>query len=612
MYFLEGIFRFISGFGRTLSSPFRKIGFKLRTLRTGNPLSRSWFAIRNSMRHMGHYLRTPFSYFGRLFSRFLGLFGVKNDFLDGLGKKSSPGTAGAQAGKKRGVKKKHRPQTHDAQFSQIHLIHQETQQRTVIHIGGTVGQSATDAVLGQDVHTPVNLRFSQVNPQTYKTHIVMTHLAGNIPLWVDGEPIKKRAPIHDETQIKIGHHRYLCELHAWDASSTTTQVDADWATNVGPVRSQNEDAIGIYQHPEAYLFAIADGVGGGEAGERVSEFAMRYLLTVFHKNIQFSSLRWRDIYRQAFNNINAEVRHFARRYSFTAGTTLTSVVIKEWDAHIAHVGDSRLYHWHAKNLRQITTDHCDEVEAVDPSFSTDDGQDYPYRKRDVLTKAIGKNDLMEPDLLTIRLQPGDKLLLCTDGVTDEVGEKELARLVGSMRAEQLAGHLVQLANDRGGKDNASAIAIDVLSHTYDTDNWVAESTERVYVGFSSFWSHRLKRPGELHTSPSFAARITNRILLAGIMVVLAIILGAAFLQGDGETEVTPIEIVSPTPTLTPTPIHSPTTSPVATQTSTPLPTLPPTTPTNPPTSNLPDPPSARNISSDFENKPPASTNGELS
>ncbi|MEO8393453.1 MAG: protein phosphatase 2C domain-containing protein, partial [Chloroflexota bacterium] len=189
---------------------------------------------------------------------------------------------------------------------------------------------------------------------------------------------------------------------------------AGWMTISGSVRDHNEDAIGIYERDEAALYVIADGVGGAEAGELVSAFAIRYVLTQFHNA---PDDHWSALFRDALDSINAEVRRFtedsARQTGreFRAGSTFTGVVIDGWKATVAHVGDSRLYRWRDGVAVVMTEDHS-RAPNDDPTAA----------KHNVLMRGIGKDEYVRPDVFTLDLQPDDRLLLCSDGMSDKIGE----------------------------------------------------------------------------------------------------------------------------------------------------------------------------------------------
>jgi protein phosphatase len=474
-----------------------------------------------------------------------------------------------------------------AQFSQIHLVNSKDGARTVLHIGTIIGRSESDLTLDPPGYKPVYLRFSQVDPSEYGAPMRLSYLAGDADLKVDNKLVEHDALIGSGSVIQVGKQEFTCQLYAWDKTPVVTRVDAGWATTVGPVRDINEDAIGIYQHPDAYLFVIADGVGGGQDGDLLSEFSVQYLLAVFDKNVKFK-LRWRDIFEKAFQYINAEARYFARRSPYPAGTTLTAVVIKNFEAHVAHVGDSRLYLWHNGIFQQVTTDHSKRVE-VEQETRHAAQADEPPPMRDVLVKAIGKSDSIDPDLFSISLQPGDRLLLCTDGLTNAVPLDEIARIFSSTRAEPAARQLINLATERQASDNVSAIAFEVLADPFIEDVWSARGGDRVYVGYDRGWRLKLRKPGEPITQHPEQRRAGCLAILALIVIVAVVLIVSGRGGGNGAASasdglmVTPILgmiTATPSPTeLTPTQMASAT----ATHTITPAPVVPVSTSTPVPT-----------------------------
>jgi PPM family protein phosphatase len=425
-------------------------------------------------------------------------------------------------------------------------------------------------------------------------------MAGEAALRVNDKGVEHEAPLPDNAAIRIDDQDYVCQLYAWDKAPVVTRVDAGWATDTGPTRGENQDAIGLYQHSDAYLFAIADGVGQGEYGAQVSEFAVRYLLAAFHQNVKYA-MNWQDLLTKAFKYANAEVRHFARHSPSSEGTTLTAVVIKSMEAHVAHVGDSRLYYGHEGAFKQVTTDHKEEVPVEQETRVANESDEAP-QTREVLSKAVGKADTIHPDVFSIPLQPGDRMLLCTDGITGVIPADELAQLFSTLRAGRLAGHLVQLAVDREVKDNVSAIAIDVLKEAFVEDAWVAENEARVYAGFSRSWPLRLGRPRELYTSYPMTSRRGCWVVLAIIVIAIAVFaIGRSGTQGVSTGSAAPqsVDTLSPssattetltatleasaTPTQPPSATATPTFPPTATRirpTSTPLMTPTPIPPTS--------------------------------
>lgn len=471
-------------------------------------------------------------------------------------------------------------------YSQIHLVHMATQQRTVIHIGSSIGRSINDVVLQRPTHPEVRLQFTQVSVQRYGAPFMMEYLDGAAKIAVDADPIVQIAPISHGSIIQIERDEYHCELYAYGSLPAVARVNAGWITGKGPVRPQNEDAVGIFQHPRGYMFAIADGVGGGEAGEQVSEFAIQYLLATFNANIRHD-IPWDAIYREALKNINNAVRTFSHLSEFaTAGSTLTSVVIKGWDAFICHVGDSRLYYYNGGDLRQITTDHS-MTRMVDDGRLNADGSPRRPIKRLVLSKAIGKADVIEPDLVTLRLQPGDRFILCSDGLAERVKLEEMQKLLLEIPPHRLPEHLMNLANERYNADNISVIVLEVTSRGEFRDSWRVYASDRVYANYDNRWPLKLTPMNKPRTNTGAFRIGCVRLLVFLIVLAVAISVGRSLSQVASNVyastatitpswtptvTLTPTYTLTPTPTLTRTPTATPTNTAIPTSTLNPVPT----------------------------------------
>lgn len=561
MHLLTRLFQPVRMLGTKLSAPFQSVIYRVRSFR---PFSGVKIIFQSIGNQVGYITRLPGQLLGIKMpgaqlpgAKGAGGFRPREAIRDWWA--SLPGRGGAESRRVKAAKR--------AQFSQIHLVNQHDSSRTVLHIGTIIGRSQADITLEHPAHKPVYLRFSQVDPAEHGAPMLLAYVAGDTVVEVDGTRVEHDALIQKDSRLKIAGQEYGCELYAWDKTPVVTRVDAGWATTVGPVRDINEDAIGIYQHQKAYLFAIADGVGGGEDGDLLSEFAIQYLLAVFHKNVTFN-LRWRDIFTKAFQYINAEARYFSRRSPYPAGTTLTALVIKNYEAHVAHVGDSRLYLLHNGVMRQVTADHSKRVEVELETRHANQATE-PPPMRDVLVKAVGKSDSIEPDVFSITLQPGDKLLLCTDGLTNVVPLEDIARIASTIRAEPAARSLIQLAVEREASDNVSAILIDVMTDPYLEDIWSARGGERVYVGYDRAWPLKLRKPGEPVTEHPEARRAGCLATLAAIILIGLVVW---VLSGGGNNSQASVNVsATATPTLTATVIAT---------TITPVPTQPSLTPTN--------------------------------
>lgn len=207
-----------------------------------------------------------------------------------------------------------------------------------------------------------------------------------------------------------------------------------------------------------FLLLVADGMGGEPAGDVASRIAATALQEAF------ATLPDGDLgqaLKQAYRRANDEVVAAAEANPAEAGmgTTLTSAIIHGKYATIANVGDSRAYLLRGDGLTQITRDHtlvADEVAAgrLKPDAARDDA------RRSVLTHAIGtsrKLDSRLPNIYELTLLPGDRLLLCSDGLYEVLDEVDIRRTLGGQEPEHAAQALVALANQRGTRDNATAV-----------------------------------------------------------------------------------------------------------------------------------------------------------
>jgi len=219
-------------------------------------------------------------------------------------------------------------------------------------------------------------------------------------------------------------------------------------TDTGRVRDHNEDRA--YAHDE--LVAVADGMGGAAAGEVAAQLAIRAIR-------QLSAPIDKNRLRNALEDANAAIRRTAASDPSKAGmgTTMTAVAIDGGIAQIVHVGDSRAYLWRDHHLRQITDDHSVVGEMVRRgTLSADEALQHPHRN--VITRALGAEPEVQVDATTQDLQPGDVILLCSDGLYTEVHDAEIAAiLAGASSLEGAAHTLVDRANAAGGADNVTVV-----------------------------------------------------------------------------------------------------------------------------------------------------------
>ncbi|HYZ10592.1 MAG TPA: Stp1/IreP family PP2C-type Ser/Thr phosphatase [Actinomycetota bacterium] len=274
-------------------------------------------------------------------------------------------------------------------------------------------------------------------------------------------------------------------------------------TDVGRVREGNEDSYMVHEA----LFAVADGMGGHQGGEVASKLALDTLL----KATDGAALA------QAVQDANRAV--FERAGSDPAlagmGTTLTAFLADRDTLRLAHVGDSRAYLLRDGELQRITTDHT-VVEGLVEKGELTPHEASIHPQRSILTRAIGVEGEVQVDQGSIDVLPGDRLLLCSDGLTGMVDDEHIHRILDERRDPQAAADaLVEAANEAGGQDNVTAVVIDVLE-----PHAQAASTETPAAP--------APRP-----TKRFAAREPGRRrwpwrLLAWVLVVLVVLGGGLF------------------------------------------------------------------------------------
>jgi serine/threonine protein kinase len=244
------------------------------------------------------------------------------------------------------------------------------------------------------------------------------------------------------------------------------RLDAAWGSHPGIARGYNEDTIlgpslgDPPAPPRGSLYLVADGMGGRNAGEVASEGAARRIYEGYYADADPNIHRCLD---KVFRLANAElyVQAQANPAQHGMATTLTAVVIQGDRAHIAYVGNSRLYRVRGGKAEQLTQDHSWVAEQVRAGLlSPDQAEVHPQRS--VITRALATAPDVKVDYSDANLQVGDVLVLCSDGLSAEVGDNQIAALSSkAASAQEAVQRLIQLANDNGGEDNISVAVIRV-------------------------------------------------------------------------------------------------------------------------------------------------------
>jgi protein phosphatase len=244
-------------------------------------------------------------------------------------------------------------------------------------------------------------------------------------------------------------------------------------TDPGMVRSHNEDSIAA--DPMNGLVVLADGMGGYNAGEVASGMAttvitteMRQILThakPYDVDSRTSEEIAARLLREQVLKANSSIYQAAQSQPQYAGMGTTLVVCLFYDNRmlVAHLGDSRLYRLRDGNFRQVTRDHSLLQEQIDSGIITPE-QAKKAQHKNLVTRALGIDPIVEPEIHEYPTKAGDIYLLCSDGLCDMVDDEDigmtLQTLGGNLRIA--AQQLVQMANDNGGRDNVSVILVRVL------------------------------------------------------------------------------------------------------------------------------------------------------
>jgi serine/threonine protein phosphatase PrpC len=233
----------------------------------------------------------------------------------------------------------------------------------------------------------------------------------------------------------------------------------------GLLRSSNQDDY--YIDPEGRFFIVADGMGGHAGGQEASRLATSTIKAYLNRH-------WQDdcytptLLKQALDWANEAILDDQMSHPERAdmGTTVVALVFRDSDPQpwCAHVGDSRLYRLRGHNLEQLTDDHTWIARAIrEGELTVADARNHPWRH--VLSQCLGREDLTQIDVQPVEVQEGDRLLICSDGLTEELSDHLIASHLKAIRACEAATQaLVNSAKQRGGRDNITVVIVYVPTH----------------------------------------------------------------------------------------------------------------------------------------------------
>jgi serine/threonine protein phosphatase PrpC len=243
------------------------------------------------------------------------------------------------------------------------------------------------------------------------------------------------------------------------------------ATDPGKVRTNNEDSVGSFvpnsrhqTRSHGYLFTVADGVGGMDLGEVASRTAVSVMTREFESSPGDSMLI--SLLPKLVQHANAAVHDRTLAPEFRGkkmATTVVACALRHDQAVVSHVGDSRCYLVRNGHAKQITHDHTWVNEQRKMGLITD-AEAARSESRHVLLRSLGPEMFVSPDTIALTIQPGDTIVLCSDGVHDEMPEPTLASIVSQNKpVEEIARELVACAVEGDGNDNTTAVVVKVRS-----------------------------------------------------------------------------------------------------------------------------------------------------
>ncbi len=228
-------------------------------------------------------------------------------------------------------------------------------------------------------------------------------------------------------------------------------------SDVGRERSENQDSVGYFQTSDGRwsLFLVCDGMGGHAGGQRASQLAVEVIGRAFGQLVETRGIG--EALERAIVAANTAIFNEASENPTLKGmgTTCVAVVTGGGEALFAHVGDSRIYRIRPRSVEQLTKDHTAVQRMVDGGLLTEE-EAREHTESNVLARCLGVRETVQPELRGPEpVLPGDRLLLCSDGLTGLVEDEIIAAIASMYPPQEAVSKLVELANDHGGHDNIS-------------------------------------------------------------------------------------------------------------------------------------------------------------
>lgn len=304
-------------------------------------------------------------------------------------------------------------------------------------------------------------------------------------------------------------------------------------TNVGKVRSANEDNFGDAITPNGHLFVVCDGMGGHVGGAKASSIAVASITEYFMREQYGNVIQAID---RALSFANEQI--FASALSEPElkgmGTTAVVLIVSGNDCFIGHVGDSRIYLKSNNKLHRITKDHSFVQTLVDSGVISDDEAESHPNKNQIL-KALGTSSVVEGTIsqMPIQVKVGDVFLLCSDGLNGMVNDKGIEMMLQGNNLQQAGDDLIRAALDAGGNDNVTATIVAIDESVYSKSNFVDFNPVKKFDGASTQTYSAAPAPTKSAGGGIFS---TKGIALIGTVVVLLGVIGYFLLTRNESPE----------------------------------------------------------------------------
>lgn len=291
----------------------------------------------------------------------------------------------------------------------------------------------------------------------------------------------------------------------------------------GQVRQNNEDSIHLWDDENSILAVVADGMGGAVAGEEASRIAVETIRDLFnteeHRHptayAQYDEEELGNMLGHAVRQANYNILHRAKSSPEMKGmgTTLTLAFARDASVVLAHVGDSRAYYIDGGDgsIQQLTTDHT-FVQALLNTNHITEAEAAEHPMRNVLYRALGQTDDLDVDVIDgVYLYSGDRIVVCSDGLTLHVTEDEIAdAALDSQDPYEITTQLIDLANSRGGKDNVSVVVITAEDHSTVSSMRETEANATPYDPSSDPYKTKPQKPDYMAFSRAKSSIPSNR------------------------------------------------------------------------------------------------------